>query len=413
MTMDFKELLGLCENELTEREYGKRLRDLRLEWGKLAQWMEDGGNRNFSESIGFEYCDETFGNHILTKQMDAKIRLGLRAVRMLTSYQKYGDFEFRSPRIERNYEGMLGVAIKSYLSYARDTLSLSDSTISNKEYYLYAFYKYMSARALTLDELGADSFDEFFSSEGYTLASRHNSGSALRIFLRYAYDTGFVAMDLSLLVLPDGYKKDCKLPTTYAESEIRDMLSEVERASAVGKRDYLILLLAAEYGWRSKDIVGLRLSQIDWEKNIISFAQSKTGTPVEYPLLASIGNAVIDYLRHGRIKTDSDVLILSAESARRGKPLTSPTIHSIVTKYMRKANLKDLESKKHGSHALRHSLATNMLQKNVPMPVISTVMGHQRTETTNIYMSIDVEKLRICALPMPEVRSPQYRMEVL
>lgn len=108
-----------------------------------------------------------------------------------------------------------------------------------------------------------------------TLASRHNASRTVRLFLRFAYDTGKTAKDMSVYVLPDNYKKNCKLPTTYEESET-EILASVERSSAIGKRDYLILLLAAGYGWRSGDIIGFCFENIDWDNNVIHFNQHKT-----------------------------------------------------------------------------------------------------------------------------------------
>jgi site-specific recombinase XerD len=84
-------------------------------------------------------------------------------------------------------------------------------------------------------------------------------------------------------------------------------------------------------------------------------------------------------------------------------------MHSIVSRYMREANIAYWKEKRHGPHSLRHSLATNMLKKGVSMPVISTVLGHQRTETTNIYLKVDVERLALCAIPIPPVASPIYK----
>lgn len=213
-------------------------------------------------------------------------------------------------------------------------------------------------------------------------------------------------------MLKDNYRKNSKLPTTYEEEEIRSMVNAVERASAIGKRDYLVLLLATEYGWRAKDITLFRFDQIDWDNNVIRFDQHKTDVPVEFPLLSSVGNAIIDYLKHGRPKSDAPEIIVSHLGANLGTPLSSPTIHSIVTKYLRRANIAGWTKKKHGPHAMRHSLATNLLGKNVALPIISTVMGHQRTETTSVYISVDYEKLKECALPMPPLRSALYGEEV-
>lgn len=107
-----------------------------------------------------------------------------------------------------------------------------------------------------------------------------------------------------------------------------------------------------------------------------------------------------------------NTIIVSAESSKKGQPLSSPTIHSIVSRYMSKANIKNWKQKKHGAHSLRHSLATNMLKKNISMPIISTVLGHQSTQSTKIYLSVDIKKLRECALPIPELFSAHYGKEV-
>jgi hypothetical protein len=308
MISNFKTLLLLCNNELTNCEYGERRTIfIKQEWANLKQWMKDHKKINFSEEIGINYCDEVLGWHLISNQMDSKTKLRLRAVRMLISYQKKGYFEFRSPRVEHIYCGEFGKTIESYLSHLTNTQKLTAATIKNKEHYLYDFYSYFSPLStMSLNSLNIDKIELFFSSNGYSPASRHNCASTIRLFLRYVFDIGVTNKDLSIIVLPDNYDKKCKLPTTYKENEIRAMIASVDRASPIGKRDYLILLLATEYGWRAKDIVNFRFDQIDWDKNTINFEQSKTSVPIEYPLLASIGNAIADYLKHGRPKSESE-----------------------------------------------------------------------------------------------------------
>jgi site-specific recombinase XerD len=409
MVTDFKTLVSLCEDELNNREYAAIHHGrIKAEWDNLAQWMESHYYTDFSEAIGFQYCDETLGTHILADRLTHKNRIRLRAVRMLTSYQKDGDFEFRTPRIERIFYGQTGNDMSLYLSYLRNIQRLSESTLRNKEQYLYEFFNYLEKRSLTLGDLSIEIMEDFFRSMDYTPASRHNCGSTLRIYFRYVYDNGITERDSSVFILNDNYNRHSKIPTTYDEDEIRRIVASVERSSATGKRDYLILLLAAEYGWRTSDIVNFRFSQIDWDKNVIRFNQRKTDIPVEYPLLSSVGNAIIDYLKHGRPATDVEEIIVSNESSKKGRPLSFPTVHSIVSKYMRKAEIKNWKNKKHGAHSLRHSLATNMLKKNVSIPIISTVLGHQNTKATKVYLKVDMDKLRQCPIPMPVIYSKHY-----
>jgi integrase len=203
-----------------------------------------------------------------------------------------------------------------------------------------------------------------------------------------------------------------KLPTTYTDEEISRMILAVERGSSIGKRDYLVLLLASEYGWRASDITGFQFSWIDWDKNIISFNQHKTGVAVQYSLLSSVGNAIIDYLKNGRPDTKAQEIIVGHDTLKGGKKLSSPTIHSIVAKYLRAANIENWKQKKHGPHALRFSLATNMLKNNISIPIIASILGHQSTKYTKRYIALDVDQLKKCALPIPSLKTTVFEVSL-
>ena len=413
MVEDFETLVTLCDEELRHREYlGSYYARLIAHWDKLRTWMKGKEFKEFSEEVGDKYLESVYGTHLLPPRSPMIIREGFRAIRMLISYQKCGEFEFRSPSVEYTFDGAVGKVAFDYLEYCSIERGLAQRTLDNKRIYLYDFSRYMDDANEWFDALSIEEMEAFFKSKGYSLSSRHNCANVVRSFLRYVFDTGKHNKDCSVYALKDNYRKNSKLPTTYEEQEIRSMIDSVERASAIGKRDYLVLLLVSEYGWRAKDVTLFRFDQIDWDNNVIRFDQHKTDMPVEFPLLSSVGNAIIDYLKHGRPKTDAPEIIVSHMGANLGTPLASPTIHSIVTKYLRRADITGWTRKKHGPHAMRHSLATNLLKKNVALPIISTVMGHQRTETTSVYISVDYDKLKACALPMPPVRSPLYSEEV-
>ena len=409
MITDFSILLRHCDDELHEREYSKKYyREIKNSWDSLSKWMRKNNCTEFNQEIGYTYCNEAFGSHLCQDGMSSKVLVKLRAIRMLISYQKDGDFEIKTPKVDRVFTGNIGKLATRYLELCTTKLKFSPKTIKTKEMYLYEFIQYLRMIDCKLDDLNVDIIEGFFKYKNYSLASRHNAASNIKVFLRYTFEIGETPRDQSIYVLKDNYNKQRKLPTTYEESEINEIIAAVERSSAIGKRDYLVLLLASEYGWRSSDIIKFCFEHIDWDNNIIRFNQRKTGNPVEYPLLSSVGNAIIDYVKNGRMTTNVPEIIVSAEPSKKGAPLSATAIHSIVTKYMQKADIQNWKSKKHGPHALRHSLATNMLKKNIPMPIISMVIGHQSTETTNIYLSVDTEKLRQCVLTMPPIETQHY-----
>lgn len=410
MITDVSDLIRLCSEELADRQYKNDYgNQIKAHWKNFSLWMKEKHYEVFSESLANQYCDQMIGTHLIIKNMSESSRLLLRSIRMLVSYQKNGEFEFRSPRKEYIFTGETGNLIENFLSYSADILLKASSTIDTYKIALLKFCDFLDDRNLKIEDLSIDLLQEYFNSCCSSVSVRHIYANGLRQFFRYLYANKYTNMDLSVYVLPDNYNRHSSIPTTYTEEEIRSVINGPDRGSAIGKRDYLILLLAAEYGWRSGDITHFRLDQIDWENNKIRFEQNKTGNPVEYPLLSSVGNAIIDYLKNGRPDSDLPEVILSVESSRHSKPLHTTTIHSIVSCYMKKANITGWKEKKHGPHSLRFSLASNLLKKNVSLPVISTVLGHQNTETTKIYLKVDTENLKTCCLPMPKLSSPHYQ----
>jgi len=411
-TLKIKELVNEFYDELNQRNYGENVkREYHNVCRQILDWSIKKNVVFFDEKTGNKFCDESIGGHLSKGGSSYLYRRTLRVMRMLVSLQRSGDFEFRSPRTEYKFYTLLGDVIDKYLEYNAVTRKLSAATLSERKRAIFRFDNYLNDNNRTIENITVDLFEDFLT-QHCTKHSRRIYKSIFRELYRYLFDNGILYEDYSSLILKEPkIAQGSKLPTTYSEDEIRRMINAIDRSSAKGKRDYLVLLLAAEYGWRASDITSFSLDQIDWDKNTISIVQTKTEISADFPLLASVGNAIIDYLKHGRPIGGENVIIVNHENTHRGKKLTSPTIHSLVAHAMKAANIKNWKNKKHGPHALRHSLASNMLKHNVSIPIIKTVLGHQSIETTKAYISIDIEKLRLCSLPIPKMTSSYYNLK--
>ena len=161
-----------------------------------------------------------------------------------------------------------------------------------------------------------------------------------------------------------------------------------------------MILIAARLGLRAQDICDLSFNNLKWEANTIELMQEKTEQPLVLPLLEDVGLAIIDYLKYARPDYEFTNAIFLRLTPPVGK-LQAPTLHSIVTQHMRAAGIKVQDGKKHGPHALRHSLASALLEQNTPLPIISEVLGHINTSSTAAYLKIDVNQLRTCSLEPP------------
>jgi len=222
----------------------------------------------------------------------------------------------------------------------------------------------------------------------------------LRFFFSYAYNHGFAENDLSKLVPMIRYNKRPELPSTYTSEEIESLISCIDRGNPKGKRDYALILLTARLGMRATDICNLRFDNINWEKEQLDFVQGKTGTATILPLLPDVGEAIIDYLKSGRPSTESKFVFVRHTAPVDGFGHT--ILHYLISRYMQEAKIPVPEGKKHGPHALRHSLASRLLEKSVPLPVISEILGHIDSKTTQVYLDIDINQLRSCALEVPD-----------
>ncbi len=191
-----------------------------------------------------------------------------------------------------------------------------------------------------------------------------------------------------------------KLLSTYSEEEIKKILDAIDNSNSYGKCAYLVISLLAYYGLRVGDIINLKFENIDFEKNSIKIIQQKTDKELVLPLIDEVKFPLLDYLKNGRNPSVDEEYILSTMHAPYTKFNNTSSIHRMVTRAMKIAGI-NFENKHHGSHALRHSLATNMINNNVPISAISNVLGHSSSKTTNIYITKDTTHLRELTLEVP------------
>ena len=68
-----------------------------------------------------------------------------------------------------------------------------------------------------------------------------------------------------------------------------------------------------------------------------------------------------------------------------------------------KAGIPFEREKSHGLHTLRHTLATRLLEQDIPVQTISEILGHACVGSTKVYLQVDLEGLRKCAIDPDEV----------
>ena len=166
-----------------------------------------------------------------------------------------------------------------------------------------------------------------------------------------------------------------------------------------------MVLLCSRLGMRVSDVANLEFGNIDWESNTINIIQYKTGNPLSLRLLPDVGNAIVVYLQYGRKQSSCNKVFLSLRPPYDG--MTPASVHGAITVAFAESGVKT-EGRHHGGHALRFSLAQRMLDKSIPIPIISETLGHHEVDMTRTYVRIDFSHLRSCVLDVPDVPDSFY-----
>jgi site-specific recombinase XerD len=235
-----------------------------------------------------------------------------------------------------------------------------------------------------------------FISKQYQPTSMRTVFSALRSFLRFVESQELSKYCLSGAIPSSWGRKTAIVPTITLEEE-RKLLAAVDRTTLVGKRNYAMLLLALRTGLRSIDIINLKLGDIHWNRNTIEIVQEKTNALLVLPLLTDVGNAIADYILNGRPDSQQPYLFLRTQAPFR-KLSGHSVCYGISRKIMKDAGIRQGQEDQKGFHCLRHSVAARLLSDETPLPVISSILGHQDKDSTKVYLSTDLEHLRVCAL---------------
>lgn len=223
--------------------------------------------------------------------------------------------------------------------------------------------------------------------------------SYLRSFLRFLHISGRVILDLSSVVIGPTLYAFESIPSALRSNEVSIVLETTRKdRSRKGLRDYAILMLLSSYGLRAGEVTALRLSDVDWQSDVLRIQHSKTGVYSELPLLPAVGNAILDYLQRGRPKTDVREIFIRNRAPYQPYPNGS-SLYRLVRNRITAAGVEP--QGRRGSHAFRHARAVSMLRAAVPIKEIGDLLGHRSTDATAAYLKLATEDLRAIALEIP------------
>jgi site-specific recombinase XerD len=150
----------------------------------------------------------------------------------------------------------------------------------------------------------------------------------------------------------------------------------------------------ARLGLRAGEVGVLQLSDVDWQAGLVT-VRGKGNRLDVLPLPVDVGEAMADYLQHGRPRTPARPHLFVCAVAPFG-PLHTNTIISIVHRACRRAGIPAF-----GPHRLRHAVACGLLAEGASLEEIGQLLRHSDQATTSQYAKVDLARLGGLAVPCP------------
>lgn len=296
--------------------------------------------------------------------------------------------------------------ITKYFIYLK-TLEQAHNTLRHKITNVSLFLKYLENNGIkNLKEINKQNLYDYiqiYDGYNHVLSYKDRNKLDIKLFLNWAFDNNFSKYSGNMIFPKIIWHRRTTIRTYYTKEEIAKLLNVIDRRTKKGKEDFLIVSLICYLGLRISDVINLKITDIDFNENTIKIIQNKTNEKLYLPLIDQVKYPMLDYLKNVRpCDTNLDFIFLTNQKPY-GQHIKLTLHNYMIRRYFIKAGV-DINGRKAGFHSLRHSFSTMLLKENVPLYSISTILGHQKLDTTMLYLDIDTSKLNELALEVPHVK---------
>lgn len=390
-----KTMMEIGKQNLTKSTLGQYMKALK----DFNEMSRKKGVTRFSQSFCDGYLQQNEADLIHGKIEEWVRRLRRRSLLCLLYVSEHGSFTWqRFQRLEDPLSSDMKEIKNSYLHELK-VRNLEPKTISLHQYvihYLLLMLQEEQQNLWDMDESGSQRALDYFSRR-CNKNSISTLAPILRAVLKFLHGKNYIKRDLEWSVMTPLYLRKQAKGYILPEDEKR----LVKKIAMLNKRDKAILLMALETGLRESDILGMKLSQVDWRSDTITIVQKKTGNQLVLPLLLDVGNALASYILDERptpVQGSEGFVFLRRQAPYR----RINSSYCMVRKLMDSIDIKPANTNKAGGiHLLRHSLIYKLLKDQVPDYTITNVLGHVNKESDKPYLSLDEKMLKECAMHNP------------
>lgn len=296
------------------------------------------------------------------------------------------------------YPAWCSLAVDDYLDWLRRSFH-SESTVRTYKYTVYNFCDFILSRKLdSFRNLTGELIKDFLKTDFHsTVNGTSGRNTVLRQFIRHLEDNNYLENKTLHSVIPSKLAHPGRIVTILSDEQV-SAINEYRKqcASPIELRDAAMVMAGLKLGFRSSDVINLKLTDIDWKNKKVTIVQCKTKIPLTLPLGVDVGNAIFRYLKYGRPACNSPYVFVRHKAPfgiLSGK-ICSNALNRILSACGYNSAVK--------FHTLRKTFATNILKNNAGIERVIDALGHQDPTTVNAYLSYDELHMKMCALSLEE-----------
>jgi integrase/recombinase XerD len=300
-------------------------------------------------------------------------------------------------KIHKNYE----ILVEDFLKHSTEVVGVTEGTRYNRSYHSRLFLRWLADEKNIIDitEVLPAHVIEYLQSisSNYKKSTLGNASTIIRAFLLYLRMRGIGHAKLADSVPKMRTFRLKNVPTYLNESQEEKFLSSFDRSSPSGLRNYAIAVLLIKLGLRANEAQSLTLDDIDWKNGVIAIRNNKCRRVDRLPLLPEVGEALLDYLKNARPKSEHRQVFLKLKHGKT-QPIKRGTVGSAMSAGL--AQFGIILPKK-GTHIMRRTVASRMIQNGSSIKEVSDVLRHRDLDTSMIYTKINIPLLSEVAMPWP------------
>jgi site-specific recombinase XerD len=298
----------------------------------------------------------------------------------------------------RHFTGL----IDDFSRWMTQERGLSAATTENRRWHVERLLAWLEEQQCQLVNLTLQDLDTFFEAlhaQGLSRVTIKIYANGIRAFLRHAERRAWCPTGLADVVSGPRIYRHHDLPLGPSWDDVRKLIDSTVSDEPVDIRDRAILLLFAVYGLRAGEVAALQLNDIEWAQDRLIVPRAKQRRRHVYPLVPSVGEAILRYLTDVRPRCTLRHVFLKV-LAPIG-PLTSRSLYAIVAERLKRVGI---DAHRYGPHALRHACAGRLLAQGRSLKEIGDHLGHRSVDSTRVYAKVDLPGLReVAAFDLGEV----------